>query len=476
VSSDVLSVYSIRKQEFKSSFFEKICQQVLNTFEKKKTQRETIFENLKKDYETKLLQLLPETVNYAKSVPISHLITRSASISLNRYVHREQQKEGKVIQIQTQTQVMSPKSPVLQPQQRPNSPKKYPLDFSEALQDDVIVPVVKVEEKRMMIKLIETENPKRMKLENKMQFVAKIPFDKKDVEVPNPRNLENFKLFPETDPQKLKYLRVLKVKSSESFRVKPKAATTTATNSPHRRFGSILKEQLKDTSNYHELSQNLVDAIRPQTQNGTARERPTSAFSYSMPSSPKSPARHFAIERLLSTPQHKNRELRPNRNISTAASNNASPTHQNNFGEFSRKVIAANQSFENTDGILTPDMKNSNNWLEPRIQESPSRWHQLKLRPSSQGLKSPGRSSFMNLEDIDSNGKISSSPRNSAKAVQPSLHMMNLQLIKPRTAHNKRLADAKARHQRVFQKTAIQRPESAARLGPEMLGLTGIKK
>jgi len=475
VSSEALFVYSIPKKEFSSKFFEKICQQVSGTFEKKKIQRENIFENIKKDYETKVLHRMPETVNYAKSVPISHLITRSASMSLNRYVHREQKMTEQKIDNQGSPKAMSPKAktPISQPQQpqgKSSPSKRSSLGFSEMIQNELGFngPIVKVEEKRM-IKLIETDDPKKIKLENKMQFVAKIPYEKKNVEVPNPRNLENFKLFPETDPQKLKYLRVLKVKSTENFRAGTtlKAPTPTSSNN---RFDSMLKDHF---SYYEQQSQNLIDVKRPQTSDGkTPRERPTSSLPFSTPTSPKSPARLFAIERVLGTPQHKNRELRVNRNISTATSFNMSPIHQipyeRNFGEMLKRMNSPNQSFENTDGILTPDLRNSN-FLESRIQESPKK--HSKLRPSSQGIKSPGRVSFFNLEGVEetlitSNKMSSRSPRNinissgslSAKAMYPSVSVMNLQLVKPRTAHNKRLAEARDRQKRVFQKT---RPESA---------------
>jgi len=291
VSSDVLLVYSITKKEFRSNFFQKICQQVSSTFEKKKAQRENIFENIKKDYETKVLHRMPETVNYAKSVPISHLITRSASMSLNRYVHREQkiteQKDLKVDDNNTGTMSPKPKTPISQPQrstEKSSPSKRSSVGFSEMIQNELGFngPVVKVEEKRM-IKLIETEDPKKIKLENKMQFVAKIPYEKKNVEVPNPRNLENFKLFPETDPQKLKYLRVLKVKSTENFRagITLKAATPTSSNN---RFDSMLKDHF---SYYEQQSQNLIDVKRPQTNEGkTPRERPTSSLPFSTPTSP----------------------------------------------------------------------------------------------------------------------------------------------------------------------------------------------
>jgi len=85
----MVMVYSISKKDFEAKFFVPFLQYLMSAYEKKKKQRELLFENLKKDHEGKMEQQTNDREYYMKDVSLNHLINKASIQSLNRQVNKQ---------------------------------------------------------------------------------------------------------------------------------------------------------------------------------------------------------------------------------------------------------------------------------------------------------------------------------------------------------------------------------------------------
>jgi len=96
VISDMVMVYSVLKKDFEAKFFVPFWQYIMSLYEKKKKQRELLFENLKRDHEERMEQQTNDREYYMKDVSLNHLINKASIQSLNRQVNKQisEQKES----------------------------------------------------------------------------------------------------------------------------------------------------------------------------------------------------------------------------------------------------------------------------------------------------------------------------------------------------------------------------------------------
>ena len=83
--------YSITQKEFTTGYLKEFQGTVIETFERKKKQRDLIYENAKKDVDNKVLQYKVENAYCLKNNHMKHLIKKPSIQKLSRYMHREQQ-------------------------------------------------------------------------------------------------------------------------------------------------------------------------------------------------------------------------------------------------------------------------------------------------------------------------------------------------------------------------------------------------
>lgn len=83
-------VHTVTKKDFDSKFFKEFNEYLIELHEKKRKQREMVYENLKKEQEAKFSQYKDANVYFMKNSQMKNVMNKSAIQGFSRYIHREQ--------------------------------------------------------------------------------------------------------------------------------------------------------------------------------------------------------------------------------------------------------------------------------------------------------------------------------------------------------------------------------------------------
>ena len=87
-------VHSVAKRDFDSKFCKGFDECLLELYERKKMQRDMVFENLKREQEMKVSQKKGTEAYFMKNTQMKNIMNKSVIQGFSRIIHREQKNNG----------------------------------------------------------------------------------------------------------------------------------------------------------------------------------------------------------------------------------------------------------------------------------------------------------------------------------------------------------------------------------------------
>lgn len=82
-------MFAVERRDFKSKLFEELLTYMITLYEKKKNQREIVFETSKKEHEGQIDNFKAKNLYGINNTKLKHLLSKPAIQGLNRHVQRE---------------------------------------------------------------------------------------------------------------------------------------------------------------------------------------------------------------------------------------------------------------------------------------------------------------------------------------------------------------------------------------------------